>query len=479
MKPMRTFIIICITSFSITVWSQKSDQQAIEGNKRLEKSKTTERKRFEYKYKYENTIKAKAIAGDAIAMYCYGVFLIDNAINRQDSLSGLEWILRSADKAYAPAYNKVGHLYKQGELLPYDLIKAFEYFNLAAVTDFPPALYTRGYMYYKGLGCNQNYERAFSDFTKGTATGDAGCMYMLGLCYRNGFGTTVDNIKAQSLLDRSVALGFKLAEGEVAYSISENNGEALRLIESGHNAKLFIGADDYIKNSFNRVLDINMEINDQCFKGYVMKYDYSGNHLVGARKVSLCMNVKEHQINGLLTFIDESRTYELTGYIVGNKLELERVSLQRNDRYTMTEQDKLDIDKITLACAYTDENISLLRSKINGFSTYQTEPERPMELILVRDDGHQMFKQPSSSIRSSVYPNPFTSLCKISVQVMEQSDYRIVLTNISGKTVYNSRSEILEPGSYIFPLNVNLNPGTYFVYVYTGKDFHTHKLIKL
>ncbi|MBP9133356.1 MAG: T9SS type A sorting domain-containing protein [Saprospiraceae bacterium] len=80
---------------------------------------------------------------------------------------------------------------------------------------------------------------------------------------------------------------------------------------------------------------------------------------------------------------------------------------------------------------------------------------------------------------SSVYPNPFTSHCSISLQVKAQNDCRIVLTDIAGKTVYSSINTILQPGTYIFPLDVDLSTGTYIVTIYVGSNLFTHKLIKL
>ena len=162
--------------------------------------------------------------------------------------------------------------------MPYDLNKAFNYFDQAISSKGPWGYYNRGYMNYKGFGCVQNYDAAFDDFRNCALFDEPRCMYMLGLCYRNGFGTVRNEDMANTWLKKAAANGFIDAEKELSL-LTELDPVVAKLLQDTKNAALLQNAD-YKVNEFNEVTDIVELLSSTYHEGYWIKYDWSGKHIL-------------------------------------------------------------------------------------------------------------------------------------------------------------------------------------------------------
>lgn len=481
MRKLLLYSIISLVT-STGIIGQRTDREVIENAARAEKLKSEQQKNTERSSANTNRInslKQKAAEGDRAAMFDYGNYLMLQSISHKDSLVAFEWINRSAAQNYAPAYERIGRLYKYGRLVPYDLSTAFQYFDKAAVTDFPPGLYSRGFMYYKGLGCEQDYRKAFADFNKGALAGDERCMYMLALCYRNGFGVEPDESAAQTWLQKSSNTGFLPAQREAAIVLPENNDEAMKLIASGKDSKVYSRELPIIAYAFNRITDVTKEVTDQTFNGYLMKSDWSGSNLIEARKVMLTCSVSGNVVTGILLFPDEGQQYELSGRLADDhSIEFENVILKRNDRYIVAPHDALQVTGMRIGFSYTNDDRCILKSRISARSTYEMEPERPLDLILIRSyenaDGRI-----KSNPETSLFPNPASGPFTVAINIATESECRITVTSASGKKIYESETSVLQPGSYAFPLSLELLPGTYIVTTNIDNHISNHKLIRL
>ncbi len=132
-------------------------------------------------------------------------------------------------------------------------------------------------MQYKGLGCPQNYAAAFADFNRGADLGDPLCMYMMGLCYRNGFGAVQDIGQADFWLNKAAELGITAAESELNRPESEIDARACELVNKGKDAKSLLHYATYSANEFNRVSDLTGNLSGVAYRGYWIKYDWSGS----------------------------------------------------------------------------------------------------------------------------------------------------------------------------------------------------------
>ena len=85
----------------------------------------------------------------------------------------------------------------------------------------------------------------------------------------------------------------------------------------------------------------------------------------------------------------------------------------------------------------------------------------------------------TSNTLFSIYPNPVNSQSVIKYSVSELSDVTISMFDINGKLVSVLFDGNQPAGDYTLPLSVNgkLNPGIYFVKLYTGKSQQVQRIL--
>ena len=82
---------------------------------------------------------------------------------------------------------------------------------------------------------------------------------------------------------------------------------------------------------------------------------------------------------------------------------------------------------------------------------------------------------------SRAYPNPFTNALKLEYTLDYASKVQIMMFDISGRVVVNTKTENKEPGNYVYEFDdevVNLSKGNYFVQLRTDKKDYNYKLVK-
>lgn len=467
-------ISLCV----MDAWSQRSDRDMAGSAAKIEAQKTEKQRQLERNKKLERMLRKKSEEGGPGGMFEYGSFLMKHSRTLTDSLAALTYIERASNAGYVHANMTMGKLHKMGLLVSYDLHRAYEYFDRSANGPYRDAFYFRGYMRYKGLGCRQDYKAAFDDFESCARYDDARCMYMLGLCYRNGFGVAEDRDLAKSWLDKAAQKGFTTAEKELSILNPELDPGVLEQLRKNRSASLIVDNPGLKANEFNTLWDITEALTGEVHEGYWVRYDWSGQHILSVEEVRLTCRDDEG-LDCKLVFDKNKREIGFKAErAAGNVLSLRDLVLDRNDRYIDFEEDKLLISDLGLKM-YTDEDHeAVIIGDVTAFSTFQKEPERPVKIFLRRGSGSTGDSRESIT-EASVSPNPFSGRCNISLKLQAASDCVISISDINGKTVYQSARTRLQKGAYVFPLEIELLPGTYFVSLACGEDHQTIKLIKL
>jgi TPR repeat protein len=101
-------------------------------------------------------------------------------------------LLKKAELGDAEAQTGLGFLYYDGEGVPQDYKKAFEWLSKAAEQGNALAQYTLGVMYYEGFGVKKDYKKTFEFYKKAAVQGDADAQSLLGCMYIAGNGIPKD-----------------------------------------------------------------------------------------------------------------------------------------------------------------------------------------------------------------------------------------------------------------------------------------------
>lgn len=479
---MKKLILLLGVFFSMApCYGQRSDAQIV---KKLEEENSrlspVLKRDAEVRLAFENQLE-KAMLGNAQAMLEVSHLYASGAGVKRDMEKSLFWIKRSTDLDFGPAWTALGVCYKYGRGVKVDYVQAYNCFSNAAAHWHPLGLYSKGFMQYKGLGCPQDYAAAFVDFNQGADLGDPLCMYMMGLCYRNGFGVVQDIAQADFWLNKAAELGITAAESELDRPESEIDARAREMLDKSNEAKSLLNYAAYSPNEFNRISDIASNLSGINYRGFWIKYDWSGEHIVKTDAIALtCQDAGI--LNCELAFKDSENRYSFKGTVGNdNTITSNDFRLKRNDRYVTSSNDQLFITQIQLGLRTTDSGENLLLGEASGFSTHEAEPERPIKIVLQRsseftDSSDAITRE---NVRAHITPNPFTDQCSIHLDVEEATSCRIAIADVNGRIVYQSSKAELSQGAYVYPLQAEFVSGTYFVTLLFNNDFRTFKLIKL
>lgn len=92
---------------------------------------------------------------------------------------------------------ELGYLYIDGEIIPENISKALQWYEMAGKQEDTDSLYNIGLIYYYGYDKYTNYIKAIEFFEKSSKlNNNSKAQYMLALCYYKGLGTIRDRSKA-------------------------------------------------------------------------------------------------------------------------------------------------------------------------------------------------------------------------------------------------------------------------------------------
>lgn len=418
--------------------------------------------------------------GNIVAMNALGVQYRKGLGVSADAQKAREWFEKSANGGYAKASYNLGLLYK--DTLNYN--QAYHHFSRASAMNEPLGWYAQGYMLYKGFGCRQDYVKACALFAKGAQAGKPYCMYFLGLCLRNGYGTAANSDSAKFWLEKASKMGYKMADDELASNDPENAGIADALadkIKAVQRQGRTTALNEYVK------VEQSMPADDVegDYSGYLMKYDWSGQHVVRVHKLDVNLQYNNNALSGTWKE-DDALSLPLKGILASHSLVFTNMQYSKKDHYNRVVPELLTFEKAALQLVKNNDTV-YLAGNLQLFSTERNEPAKPYYVALVRTTpgtkkNEIIGMHADSSLLTSrllrAYPNPFSSTFTVEFALNKPSYVYTRIFTAEGKLVYNNGPAKLGAGYYRLPVQANLPQGVYLVKVYCGREVKTSKMIR-
>jgi hypothetical protein len=117
---------------------------------------------------------------------------------------------------YVETHYAIAMLYWQGQGVPRDFHKSYEWLLKAANLNHAGAQAKLGYLYTDGVAVPRDFNMAFEWYSKAAKQGDIDGQYNLGIFYLNGWGTEQDTTMAKMYLAAASAQGDEAAEQALA-----------------------------------------------------------------------------------------------------------------------------------------------------------------------------------------------------------------------------------------------------------------------
>lgn len=420
--------------------------------------------------------KQCADQGNARAMNSLAILYSEGTGTMVNKQEALKWFELSAEKKYSEAYHNLGNMYRTGWGVEQDFKIAYQWFKNGGALNSITCMYDQGYMLFKGLGVTQNYQQAITLFRKGIKGGSSGSMYMLGLCFRNGYGIVKNIDSARYWLGVAAARGYRFAKEELQVPEPENISN--QLLGSADNT----GNDQYkvasaplgkskIYSTFQRVThnakpaDVSGE-----YSGFVIRYDYSGQHVIGKSVLKLKLDTGGNTISG--TWKEgESPIINLQAEITDSGLVFNNSAYFTTDHYSAGQPVNYLFKNARLLVVKQKDSV-YMAGNLQLWSATRNEPEKPVYISLVRNtpvarpelNSTELLKvKASSASELKVYPNPFKSSLQVSFSLNQKSRVEISIADLTGRIVYGETPRSLTIGKYNFTIQPNLQLGAYLL----------------
>jgi hypothetical protein len=486
---MKKIIFAFLILVSIKSKAQKTDADfstVVTNEAKLPENKITQKinpeKQFKQNLRLANEGNNKAMYITA-KNYKYGNGVIP------DNILALKWLTKAVDANYPPANFTMGEVYKFGDLVEMDYQKSFACFSKAADSGFIPAFYSKGYMLHKGLGCTQDYTQALSLFKIGAYNKYPPAMYMLGITYRNGYGIAANNDSAIYWLTIAASKGYKYAADELTTESPENNPSATDLIKKIENAKQNITPTANPINQYTKIATgLSADELEGSYDGYLIKYDWSGNHIIDVSSLSLQIKYENGKIIGVWLENDSSLNIPLTGLLTKKGLIFKDMKYLKADHYSVGKKLPYNFQNTSLQLI-KQKNTFYLSGNLTLYSPLTKEPEKPLFIALIRtrkgnNNAEISFVNDDGSVIKSkdnltAYPNPFTNIINVEFELIKKDRVFTQLLTLDGKVLLTTPSTVLNPGKYLLPLQPNVAAGAYMVRLIKGNKVESIKLIKI
>jgi hypothetical protein len=382
-------------------------------------------------------------------------------------------------------------MYRTGWGVAQNFKLAYQWFEKGAAANSAVCMYDQGYMLYKGLGVTQNYQQAITLFRKGIKGGSSGSMYMLGLCFRNGYGIVKNIDSARYWLSVAATRGYRFAKEELQVPEPENISN--QLLSSADNA----GNDQFkavsaplgkskIYPTFQRVSH-NAKPAEVLgeYSGFVIRYDYSGQHVIGKSVLKLKLDTGGNTISG--TWKEgESPIINLQAEMTDSGMVFNNSAYLTTDHYSAGLQVSYLFKNARLLVIKQKDSL-YMAGNLQLWSATRNEPEKPVYIYLVRNT--PVAKQELSSTESlkvkassaselKVYPNPFKNSLQVSFSLNQNSRVEISIADLTGRIVYLETPRSLTMGKYNFTIQTNLQLGAYLLTLNSNGQVSSTVIVK-
>ncbi len=431
--------------------------------------------------------KQCAAAGNTSAMVTVGALYKEGRGAAASMPLAIEWFSKAGNAGFAPAWYQLGMLYKEAQGDAQDFNKAYSYIAKAAAMGDAQSIYAQAYMLYKGLGCTQNYQKAAALFKQGAVEGRSNSMYFYALCLRNGYGVPADTAQARTWLQNAAKKRYGLAMQELNTPTAENSNEAAKALAQQLKAAALPGAENI--NQYKKISHhIPAADITGTYKGYIIKYDWSGQNAIGSSTLTLVVNYEAGKLTGQWIEAD-SITVPLQAVLTPRAMIFKNTQYTRTDHYSPVSGLVYQFTNAQLQWVSNGSNVYLC-GNVQMHSPRRNEPQKPQYVALTRQaagngTGNITLTNADGSDFSITndllaYPNPFMDVVTIDFELKEACEVQTQLLTLEGNMVYSNKAGMLEAGKYTLPIKTQqVAAGTYIVRLVYGNRIKATKLVKL
>lgn len=438
----------------------------------------------------------EAEKGNAQAMNAVGLQYsrgLGTAINLREAVN---WFERAGKAGYSSAYNNLGYIYKEGLGVGQDFAKAMSYFRKGAEMEDRQSIYMTGYLQYKGLGTEQDYDESVKQFKKASQMGNVPAMYFLGLSFRNGYGVTADADSARHWLNLAMAKGNRQAINELTASEPE-------YVPTAEKNKMAKSSEENSKWLFQDIASLShsqkSSAKDQLagfYTGYILRYDWSGKHIIGRSALALRLNRTGKELEGLWTE-DGAISTQLKAVLTDSVLLFNGSSYSKKNHYRPNGE-LLEFRDASLKFAEKNDT-ARLEGSVRLWSPSRNEPGKPAYISLTRIQADDL--KPENNVAStlnidvksqditdsglksqrgfSAYPNPFNNNLQVSFVVEKTASVNISLISMNGTVMITDKTGSLSVGNHVRTLRTEKLPtGSYILRLESNGVSQTTLVIK-
>lgn len=401
---------------------------------------------------------------NAYAMNVLGLLYMQGLGVEKNGKQAVFWLEKAGEKGFCDAYHNLGIIYKHGKCgEKQNFSLAYKYFLKGALNGSNNCSYDVGFMLYKGLGCKQNYAKAIEFFQTASDNGNIYATYMLGLSHRNGYGIEKNEEKGIELLKKAATLGYSAAIEELMREKPENY-----MADSFPSSSLFALIPD-------KMPEIRSDVNDTTllkgsFSGFVVMYDWSGQHVLGEKPIVMNVNRIGQEVSGFIEFGTDSVKFK-ADITADGILKFKKSYLNLNERYAFNGKVKYMLFNATL-----DIWNEKILGKLSLYSLAQREPERPMYIELYRCGMNESPKNDSGHI--AIAPNPFDNNFDAIFELTDKSIATAKIFDKFGMLVWQDSLGPLETGKHKITICPNIKQGYYVLNITAGKQVLRTIIIK-
>ena len=406
--------------------------------------------------------KKAAGVGSSPAMMSLGTHYLRDSTNKASVAEGIGWYQKAADADNPYACSFLGSCYRSGRFGTHQdfALSAYYYYKGMRLGN---AACKNGVAYnlYKGLNKKQDYDSAFLLYHQlAMQTKDANAMYFTGLHYRNGYGTQRNLDSSAYWLKRAEELHYKAAADEMAIATAENPIDPI--IPP-------IEPKNFGSNTFYRRIKHNMPLERFAgtYKGYAIRYDWSGDHVLSVSPLQVDFTNEGNQVNGL--WVEDGDSTHIQGIFTDSNLLFENTRYQKVDHYAQA-SGKKEFKQ------FLDARLNLLQQADSQYVTGNLQlydlnrrvPARPVYIHLARAATRgQPVSDISNKLEISAAPNPFGDRLQVQFVLPATMHVKISMVTVQGQTVLQEDGGELLPGTYQHDLAVPtaLPAGNYIVVI--------------
>lgn len=367
---------------------------------------------------------------------------------------------RASDLGSAKAAFNLAQMYRMGQGGEQDYEQAFLYTQQASDMGNKQAYYGLGYFYYKGLGTTQDYTKAIEMFNKGSELGLANCDYFLGLCYLGGYGVEKDIEKGKSFIEKSVAGG----SAQAADFIANDRLKKYKDKPEVRSANILNRKVSPVFRSARNAVDKDIS---GIWEGKMIKYDWSGSHIVEEKNLSLQIDNVNGELSGIWVQ-EDSISIKLQAHLEDTAWVFDNMKYTRAfERVWEVKQGKLELEQVG--------DSLILFGNIEQFSVETKELSSPTSVVLKRTISKPIAS--SHTLRNSliVYPNPFELFTTAEYNLEQSQNLSLQVFDQDGKVVY-AESYNADEGNNKKSLQLNVPTGVYTLSL-KGKELNLNSIL--